>query len=89
MYRHPQPLLQLCRPLIFRKDSFVINPSPIRFSSETDVTTVIVLNSCFWDCTSASVLIVLNSEDKEGTQTNWAGGAVFSDFFVFRDTFYL
>lgn len=88
MYRHPQPLLQLCWPLIFRMDSFVINASPIRFSSETDVTTVNVLNSCFWDCTSASVLLVVNSKDKEPKQTG-ERGLFFSDIFVFGCTFYL
>lgn len=69
----PQPLLQLCWPLIFRKDRFVIDPSPIRFSSETDVTTAFVLNSCFWDCISASLLMDLSSEDKEPKQTGEEG----------------
>lgn len=73
MCHHPQPLLRLCWPLIFRKDRFVIGPSPIRFSSETDVTTALVLNSCFWDFISASVPIVLNSEDKEHRQTGEEG----------------
>lgn len=80
MYHHPQPLPQLRWPLIFRKDSFVINPSPIRFSSDTDATAAIVLNSCFWNCTCASVLIVLNSEDKESKQTG-EEGLFFQTFF--------
>lgn len=86
MYRHPQLLLQLCWPLIFRMDSFVINASPIRFSSETDVTTVNVLNSYFWDYTSASVLLVVNSKDKEPKQTGERG--LFFQTFLYLDVFF-